>query len=39
VAAASGAVAIEEVQPTGKKRMLVGEWARGRGAAVGHKFT
>ncbi len=39
VAAGSGAVAVEEVQPTGKKRMLVEEWARGRGAAVGQRFT
>ena len=39
VATGAGAVALEEVQPTGKKRMLVEEWARGRGAEVGQKFT
>lgn len=38
VATGSEAVAIDEVQPTGKKRMPVEDWARGRGAAVGQRF-
>jgi hypothetical protein len=39
VAAASQAVAIEEVQPTGRRRMPVAEWIRGRGASIGQHFT
>ncbi len=39
VAAATEAVAIEEVQPTGRRRMPVAEWIRGRGAAVGQRFA
>jgi methionyl-tRNA formyltransferase len=38
VATGNGAVAIEEVQPVGKKRMMVEDWVRGRGAAVGQRF-
>jgi methionyl-tRNA formyltransferase len=39
VACASGAVAAEEVQPAGKKRMTVEAWARGRAAEAGRRFT
>lgn len=39
VACAEGAVAIEEVQPAGKKRMMAEAWARGRGAEAGRRFT
>ena len=35
VACATGSVIIREVQPAGKRKMAVGEWARGRGVAVG----
>jgi len=35
VACGDGAVRLREVQPAGKRRMAVGEWARGRGIAVG----
>ncbi|MDZ4675352.1 MAG: methionyl-tRNA formyltransferase [Gemmatimonadota bacterium] len=38
VATGTDAVAIDEVQPTGKKRMSAEDWARGRGAAVGQRF-
>lgn len=38
VAAGEGAVSIEEVQPTGRKRMTAEEWVRGRGAAPGQRF-
>lgn len=38
VAAGVAAVSIEEVQPTGRKRMTAEEWVRGRGAAVGQRF-
>lgn len=39
VACASGAVAVEEVQPAGKKRMTAEAWARGRAAEAGRRFT
>ncbi|HUG26999.1 MAG TPA: methionyl-tRNA formyltransferase [Gemmatimonadales bacterium] len=39
VACAGGAVAVEEVQPAGKKRMTVEAWARGRAAGAGRRFT
>jgi len=38
VAAGQGAVAVDEVQPTGKKRMPAEAWGRGRGARVGQRF-
>jgi methionyl-tRNA formyltransferase len=38
VAAATGAVLIAQVQPSGKKRMAADEWLRGRGVAVGQRF-
>lgn len=38
VAAASGAVAIDEVQPAGKRRMPTADWLRGRGAREGQRF-
>ncbi|MFN2317587.1 MAG: methionyl-tRNA formyltransferase [Gemmatimonadales bacterium] len=38
VACGSGAVAMEEVQPAGKKRMTAEAWARGRGAKAGQRF-
>jgi methionyl-tRNA formyltransferase len=38
IATGEGAVQILEVQPAGKKRMAAGDWARGRGAAVGQSF-
>ena len=34
-----GAVCFQEVQPVGKARMGVAEWARGRGVAVGDQFA
>jgi methionyl-tRNA formyltransferase len=39
VACGKGAVAIREVQPPGKRRMLTAEWLRGRGAQVGDRFS
>jgi methionyl-tRNA formyltransferase len=33
-----GAVSFREVQPSGKRRMPVGPWLRGRGAAPGDRF-
>ncbi|HSJ64106.1 MAG TPA: methionyl-tRNA formyltransferase [Gemmatimonadaceae bacterium] len=38
VACGDGAVQIADVQPAGKRRMPVAEWARGRGVAVGDQF-
>jgi methionyl-tRNA formyltransferase len=38
VACGDGAVRISDVQPAGKKRMSVMEWARGRGVSVGDRF-
>lgn len=38
VACGSGAVAIREVQPPGKRRMTAAEWTRGRGARGGERF-
>lgn len=35
VASARGAVRVLEVHPAGRKRQLAGDWARGRGVAVG----
>jgi methionyl-tRNA formyltransferase len=39
VACARGAVAVDEVQPAGKRRMPAEAWARGRGAEAGRRFT
>ena len=38
VAAGSGAVAIQEVQPAGRTRMPVAAWVRGRGIAPGQRL-
>jgi len=38
VATGNEAVAVDEVQPTGKKRMASEAWGRGRGAQVGQRF-
>jgi methionyl-tRNA formyltransferase len=39
IAAGGRAVAVQEVQPAGKPRMAAAEWVRGRGVAVGQRFT
>jgi len=39
IAAGEGLVEIVEVQPAGKERMAAGDWVRGRGTAVGRRFT
>jgi len=39
VAAAIGAMEIQEIQPAGKKRMSAAAWARGHGGAAAHHFT
>ncbi len=39
ITAGAGAVVISEVQPSGKPRMTVADWIRGRGVAVGQRFT
>ncbi len=39
VTAGAGRLVIREVQPAGKKRQPVAEWVRGRGVAVGARFT
>jgi methionyl-tRNA formyltransferase len=39
IAAGEGLVEIAEVQPAGKERMPAGDWVRGRGTAVGRRFT
>jgi len=38
IAAGSGAVAVEEVQPAGKARMPAGDWMRGRRIQAGQRF-
>ena len=38
VATGHGSVRIHEVQPSGKHRMDVGAWIRGRGASAGQRF-
>lgn len=38
IAAGTGAVVVEEVQPAGKDRMTAGDWIRGRGVNVGQRF-
>lgn len=39
VACGDGAVRVAYAQPTGRKRLSVQEWARGRGVEVGDKFA
>ncbi|HEX9393368.1 MAG TPA: methionyl-tRNA formyltransferase [Gemmatimonadales bacterium] len=39
IAAGVRAVTVQEVQPAGKPRMAAAEWVRGRGVAVGQRFT
>ena len=39
VAAGTGAVGVEEVQPEGKRRMPAEDWRRGRGVRMGQRFT
>ncbi|HET9603617.1 MAG TPA: methionyl-tRNA formyltransferase [Gemmatimonadales bacterium] len=39
IAAASGAVDITEVQPAGRRRMPVAQWARGRGVEPGRRLA
>ena len=39
VASGAEAVELEEVQPAGKPRMPAVEWVRGRGVAVGDRFS
>jgi len=39
IATGQGAVDVEEVQPAGKARMSVADWARGRGVRTGQRFT
>ena len=38
IAAGSGAVSVNEVQPAGKSRMQVRAWSRGRGVGVGQRL-
>jgi methionyl-tRNA formyltransferase len=38
VACGEGAVRVQQVQPSGKKRMSAVDWARGRGVQVGDRF-
>lgn len=39
VAAGDGAVEIATAQPAGKRKLTAAEWSRGRGIAVGSRFT
>ncbi|HEV2751079.1 MAG TPA: methionyl-tRNA formyltransferase [Gemmatimonadales bacterium] len=39
IATGQGAVAIDEVQASGKARMAAVDWLRGRGATAGQRFT
>jgi len=39
VGCGGGALAVEEVQPAGKRRLPVSEWVRGRGIAVGEQLA
>jgi len=39
VAAGDGAVALQEVQPPGKRRMSSGDWIHGRGVQPGQRFA
>jgi methionyl-tRNA formyltransferase len=38
IAAGTGAVSVDEVQPEGRDRMSAADWARGRGVSTGHTF-
>jgi methionyl-tRNA formyltransferase len=38
IACGGGVIGVAEVQPAGKRRITVAEWARGRGAATGDVF-
>lgn len=38
VACGTGAVRLQQVQPSGQKRMAVSEWLRGRGVSPGRRF-
>ena len=38
VACGEGALWVQEVQPSGRRRMPVGEWHRGRGVQSGDRF-
>lgn len=38
IACGEGAVRVQQVQPSGKRRMSAAEWQRGRGLAVGRRF-
>ena len=39
VGCGQGTLAVSEVQPAGRMRLPVAEWARGRGIAVGARLT
>jgi methionyl-tRNA formyltransferase len=39
IACGAAAVEVDEVQPAGKERMPATDWIRGRGTAVGRRFT
>ncbi|HYL55741.1 MAG TPA: hypothetical protein VEU73_09215, partial [Gemmatimonadales bacterium] len=39
ITAGRGAVTIDEIQPAGKPRMSAADWARGRGAQAGQRFS
>jgi methionyl-tRNA formyltransferase len=39
ISAAGGGIEVQEVQPAGKPRMAAIDWVRGRGVAVGQRFT
>ena len=39
IATGDGAIAVEEIQPAGKRRMPVAAWAHGRGAAPGLRLS
>ena len=39
VAAGAGAVALQEVQPPGKRRMKASDWIHGRGVEPGQRFA
>jgi len=38
IACTVGTIAVREVQPTGRKRLSVADWVRGRGIATGARF-
>jgi len=39
IACAEGAVVIQDVQPSGKRRMAAADWLRGRGVVAGDRFV